>query len=158
MKTLRSPYALIKLPDLRINSRFTVRPVLTFIVFWIILPWCRQSSTDCRHHEQAETGQDLLHGTVKICPLMSGKQGSESNFNPYREQRKKTPRRRGRRCLADRRKGQPRMSFSSSSRLAAINSGVFASTIRRSSGSVFEARTLNHQSEYSEEMPSSSNM
>ena len=40
----------------------------------------------------------------------------------------------------------PRMTSSTSSRFRSISSGVFASRLRRSSGSVFEPRTLKCQS------------
>ena len=48
-----------------------------------------------------------------------------------------------------------RISASTSSRFAAIISGVVASRFSRSSGSVFDGRTLKCQSGYSTEMPSS---
>lgn len=40
----------------------------------------------------------------------------------------------------------PRIKASNSSRFCSINSPLFASTLRRSSGSVLDGRTLNHQS------------
>jgi hypothetical protein len=49
-----------------------------------------------------------------------------------------------------------RISPITSSRFRAINSGVFASRFSRSSGSVFDGRTLKCQSGYSTEIPSSS--
>ena len=42
-----------------------------------------------------------------------------------------------------------RMRARTSSRFSAICSGVLASRLRRTSGSVFDERTLNHQSAYS---------
>ena len=51
---------------------------------------------------------------------------------------------------------QPRMRASTSSRLRSIRSRVRASRFNRTSGSVFEGRTLNHQSAYSTVRPSSS--
>jgi hypothetical protein len=50
---------------------------------------------------------------------------------------------------------QPRMIASTSSRLRSICSAVVPSRLRRSNGSVFEARTLKCQSGYSMEIPSS---
>ena len=47
------------------------------------------------------------------------------------------------------------MNASTSSRFCSISSGVVASRFSRSSGSVFDARTLKCQSGYSTEMPSS---
>jgi hypothetical protein len=58
-------------------------------------------------------------------------------------------------CFAANSTDQDRISATTSSRLAAISSGVVASRFRRSSGSVFDGRTLKCQSGYSTEMPSS---
>jgi len=57
-------------PDFWIIFKFPPLQVLTVTVFAIILPWCRQLSTNCRHHEQAAIELDLLHKIIMICTLM----------------------------------------------------------------------------------------
>jgi hypothetical protein len=52
------------------NFQNPVQYVLTFIPFEIILPWCRQLSTNCRHHETVFIEIDLLHKIVLIRTLM----------------------------------------------------------------------------------------